>query len=116
MDYIAKRSSIPIFADESVKTFSDAKQVIESTNIQGINIKMMKSGIADSFRIIDLAKAAKKDLMLGCMLETRRGISFSLALACGTGAFKYLDLDSHLLLNEKGPNSYFKEFGPNMGF
>ena len=61
--------------------------------------------------IIAIARAANRRLMLGCMLETRRSIAVSLALACGTGAFDFLDLDSHLLLNESGDNAYFHQVG-----
>jgi len=48
------------------------------------------------------------------MLETRRSIAVSLALACGTGAFDYLDLDGHLLLNESGDNPYFQQAGAEL--
>jgi len=74
----------------------------------------MKSGLSGALDIIAIAKAAGRKLMIGCMLETRRGISSSLALALGTGAFDYIDLDSHLLLNEEGDNTYFSQQGPIM--
>ena len=49
-------------------------------------------------QIIALAKAFGKKLMLGCMLETGLGIAAAAQIAAGTGAFDYLDLDSHRLL------------------
>jgi len=36
--------------------------------------------------------------MLGCMLETGVGIAAAAQIAAGTGAFDFLDLDSHRLL------------------
>ena len=36
--------------------------------------------------------------MLGCMLETGLGIAAAAQIAGGTGAFDFLDLDSHRLL------------------
>lgn len=49
--------------------------------------------------------------MLGCMLETRYSIFTALSLACGTGAFDFIDLDSHLLLDEPGANLLFHQEG-----
>jgi L-alanine-DL-glutamate epimerase-like enolase superfamily enzyme len=74
----------------------------------------MKAGIAGAQDIIAHARAAGKGLMIGCMLESRRGIEASLALACGTGAFNFIDLDSHLLLKEMGENVWFDEEGPKL--
>ena len=36
--------------------------------------------------------------MLGCMLESGLGIAAAAQIAGGTGAFDFLDLDSHRLL------------------
>jgi L-alanine-DL-glutamate epimerase-like enolase superfamily enzyme len=112
LDYVAAASSVPIFADEAVKSPADALGLVQKTRVQGINVKLMKAGISGALDIIAIAQAAGRRLMLGCMLETRRGISFSLALACGTGAFEFLDLDSHMLLREEGENPYFTQQGP----
>ena len=66
--------------------------------MDGINIKLMKSGISGALQIVALAQAFGKKLMLGCMLETGLGIAAAASLAAGTGAFDFLDLDSHRLL------------------
>lgn len=114
LDEVAKNSSVPIVADESVKSPADALRVLSETSVHGINIKLMKSGLNGALDIITLARLAGRQLMLGCMLESRRGISSSLALACGTGAFTWIDLDGHLLLDEPGENGFFREEGPNL--
>ena len=36
--------------------------------------------------------------MIGCISESAAGLAPIVALACGTGAFDYVDLDSHLLV------------------
>ena len=110
MSYVAERSPVPVFADESCRTTADALRLAQ-TPIQGYNLKINKSGIGAVLDIIAIGKAAGKKLMLGCMLETRRSIAVSLGVACGTGAFDYLDLDSHLLLAEDGVNPYFDQVG-----
>lgn len=108
--WVAERSPVPVFADESCRTPADALRLAQ-TAVQGFNCKIQKNGIAGVLDIATIARAAGRRLMLGCMLETRRSIAVSLALACGTGAFDYLDLDSHLLLNESGDNPFFQQVG-----
>lgn len=108
--WVAERSPVPVFADESCRIPADALRLAQ-TAVQGFNCKIQKNGIAGVLDIIAIARAADRRLMLGCMLETRRSIAVSLALACGTGAFDHLDLDSHLLLNESGANPYFTQTG-----
>lgn len=108
--WVAERSPVPVFADESCRTPADALRLAQ-TPVQGFNCKIQKNGIAGVLDIIAIARAADRRLMLGCMLETRRSIAVSLALACGTGAFHYLDLDGHLLLSEEGENPYFHQTG-----
>jgi L-Ala-D/L-Glu epimerase len=116
MHWIAERSPVPVFADESCRTPQDALRLVTSTAVQGLNLKINKCGIAGALDIIPIARAAGRRLMLGCMLETRRSIAVSLALACGTGAFEFADLDSHLLLNEPGGNPFFQQDGARMTF
>jgi L-alanine-DL-glutamate epimerase-like enolase superfamily enzyme len=60
----------------------------------------MKSGLSGAMEIIAMCRKAGVTLMLGCMLESHIGIGAAVHLACGTGAFDYLDLDAPLLLKE----------------
>jgi len=108
---VAARSPVPVFADEACRMPAQALR-LAATPVQGFNLKINKCGIAGVLEIIPIARAAGKRLMLGCMLETRRSIAVSLAIACGAGAFEFLDLDSHLLLNEEGENPFFSQEGP----
>ena len=116
MHWVAERSPVPVFADESCRTPQDALRLVTSTAVHGLNLKINKCGIGGVLDIIPIASAAGRRLMLGCMLETRRSIAVSLAVACGTGAFDFIDLDSHLLLNETGVNPYFHQHGALMTF
>jgi len=112
LDYAAQRCPVPVFADEAVLSPSDALRLVRETAVQGINVKVMKSGARGALEIAAIARAAGRLLMLGCMLESRRSIGLSVALACGTGAFDFIDLDSHLLLTEPGPNEWLISHGP----
>ncbi len=100
LDTVARRSPVPVFADEAVRTPAQALQVVSETQVHGINVKLMKSGIGGARDIAAIARAAGRKLMVGCMLETRRGIGWALAVAAGCGAFELYDLDSHMLLVE----------------
>jgi L-alanine-DL-glutamate epimerase-like enolase superfamily enzyme len=112
LDRVARQSPVPVFADEAVLTPAEARRLVSETCVHGINVKLMKSGFGPALEIVEIARGARRDLMIGCMLETRRGIGAALAFACGTDAFRYADLDSHLLLAEEGANSFFREEGP----
>ena len=76
----------------------------------------MKSGIKGALDIINVAKAAGKKLMIGCMLESEIGMAAGVALACGTAAFDYIDLDGHLLLDLDKPVAAFMTQGPMLFF
>lgn len=114
LDEVARLSPIPVFADEAVLTPADALRVVEQTHVAGINVKLMKAGVRGALGIASIARASGRLLMIGCMLESRRGIGFALALAAGSGGFAHYDLDSHLLLNEEGANPFFKQDGPQL--
>ena len=89
---------VPVFADEAARSVAEVRNLIQLDAVDGINVKLMKSGIGGALEIIALCRAAGKKLMLGCMLETGLGIAAAAQIAAGTGAFDSLDLDSHRLL------------------
>jgi L-alanine-DL-glutamate epimerase-like enolase superfamily enzyme len=91
---LTKHASVPIIADETVFCEDDCKRVIEQRLADGVNIKIAKSGIAESRKIYRLARQAGLKLMLGCMTETMVGLSAAICFAAGTGGFDYIDLDS----------------------
>jgi len=98
---VRKESSIPIAADESVKTPSDAIKVIEADAVDIINIKLMKSrGIWGALKIASISEAAGIKNMIGCMGESRIGITAGVHVAQGLKNIMIYDLDSDLLLKE----------------
>ena len=98
LKYVRERTEIPIFADEAARSVSEVLHLLREDAVDGINVKLMKSGIGGALQIIALCRIFRKKLMLGCMLETGLGIAAAAQIAAGTGAFDYLDLDSHRLL------------------
>lgn len=91
---VSGRSSLPIILDETVINTNDLNRVIGENLGHGINIKIAKSGIAESLKLYDMAKKHNQKLMIGCMTETMVGLSTGICLAAGKGDFDYIDLDA----------------------
>jgi L-alanine-DL-glutamate epimerase-like enolase superfamily enzyme len=98
---IKKYSPIPIILDETVLTVKDLQRAIEDNLCDGVNIKIAKSGISESLKILEYAKKYKLTLMIGSMIETMVGLSAGIYCASGTGIFDYIDLDSIHFLHHK---------------
>jgi L-alanine-DL-glutamate epimerase-like enolase superfamily enzyme len=97
LKYVRSRSHVPIFADECAQSPDDVRKLIERECVDGINIKLMKSGIPEALKIVSICSKAGASLMLGCMLESRLSLTAAVYLAAGTGAFSYFDLDAYRL-------------------
>lgn len=91
---------VSVAADESCRSLLDVKKIVEGNLANVINIKLAKVGVLGALEIIDAARAAGLDLMIGGMVETRLAMGFAGHLAAGLGCFKFIDLDTPLLLSE----------------
>ncbi|KAH0453051.1 hypothetical protein IEQ34_017375 [Dendrobium chrysotoxum] len=91
---------VSVAADESCRSLEDAKRIIEGNLAHVINIKLAKLGVLGALDVIEVARAAGTELMIGGMVETRLAMGFAGHLAAGLGCFKYIDLDTPLLLSE----------------
>lgn len=101
MARLSQRLSIPICADESVKTIFDAMTVMERRAAQMVNLKFMKSGVRESLLIAELARRTQTDLMIGGMVESEIAMTASLHAVCGTGLISVCDLDTPFFLQER---------------
>lgn len=108
---VTARSPIPVIADEAIQSPADAIRVAATGAAHGVNIKLAKSGLRGALAIVTICRAAGLKLMIGCMLETDVGIGAAVHLACGTGAFDYLDLDAHMLIGLSPPYRGFRQRG-----
>ncbi len=92
---IRENVSLPIIADESCVTVADIPRLVGC--VDGINIKLMKSGgIRHALQMIHVARAHNLKIMLGCMIESSLAIT---AAAHLTPLVDYADLDGHLLID-----------------
>jgi L-alanine-DL-glutamate epimerase-like enolase superfamily enzyme len=101
MTELTAKSPVSICADELVKTVADAKRVVRERAAHMINLKFMKSGVAESMEIATLAKSAGLGLMIGGMVETEVGMTASLHFAAGTGLIDWLDLDTPFFIADR---------------
>jgi len=109
---ISRSTTIPVCADESVRTMDDARKIIKQKLVPVINIKIMKCGIVHACKIARLARASGIKLMIGGMMETSLAMTASAHLAAGLGCFDYIDLDTPFFIKGglKG-NSYLSSDG-----
>lgn len=107
---VTQRSTIPIAADETVRTAADALRIAQEGAAHVINIKLMKSGLVEALDIAAVARAAHLGLMVGGMIETRLAMTCSAHVAAGLGGFRYVDLDTPMLLaDDPFEGGYYQE-------
>jgi L-Ala-D/L-Glu epimerase len=91
---LKEKSPLPIFIDESCFTSADIPSLANS--VDGINIKLLKSGgLTEAMRIVHTARAFDLQVMLGCYSDSSL---LNTAAAQLAPLADYLDLDSHLNL------------------
>ncbi len=109
---VTREGGVPVAADESVRTAADALRVAALGAAQVVNIKLMKSGVAEALAIAAAARAAGLALMIGGMVEARLAMSMSACLAAGLGGFAFVDLDTPLFLAKDPFSGGYSQRGP----
>jgi len=109
---IRKRSSVPVILDETITTGDQMKKAVDMDLCHGVNIKIAKSGIAESLDIMRIAGESGIRLMIGCMTETMIGLSAGIYLAAGSGIFDYVDLDGIHFLRHRNRYGALEIKGP----
>ncbi|OAP05345.1 CYP77A5P [Arabidopsis thaliana] len=105
------RFGVYVAADESCRGLTDLKKIIEGGIVDVVNIKLAKTGIVEALEVIELARASGIELMIGGMVETRLAMGFSGHLAAGLGCFRFIDLDTPLLLADDPVQGGYKACG-----
>jgi len=97
MRYVHQHTAIPVMADESVFSAADALEIVQQDAAACFNIKLSKSGgIHFAEQIAHVARAARRPCMMGCMSESRLGITAAAHFACAHPIIGFFDLDSCL--------------------
>lgn len=114
MAELCARSPVPIAADESVFTLADARRVIDARAAHVVNLKIMKSGLAQTIEIARAVRDAGLGLMIGGMMETRLAMGVSHSLVLGFGGIEHIDLDTPLLMSHDPWEGGYRYDGPRM--
>eukprot|EP00897_Mesotaenium_endlicherianum_P002504 jgi/Mesen1/2281/ME000154S01450 len=105
-------TDITVAADESCRSPDDARRIAERHLVGALNIKLAKVGVLGALQVAAIAKQASLALMMGGMVETRLAMGFAAHLAAGLGGFRYIDLDTPLLLAEDPVRGGYRVEGP----
>ncbi|HFE63618.1 MAG TPA: dipeptide epimerase [Caldithrix sp.] len=97
MKFVSEHASIPVMADESLFSPYDALNIIQQDAAPYLNIKLTKSGgIYNALKIAHIAEAGARPCMIGCMAESKLGITAATHFATANSNVRFFDLDSHL--------------------
>ncbi|SHI03858.1 L-alanine-DL-glutamate epimerase [Clostridium collagenovorans DSM 3089] len=100
LQYVTDHVATEILADESVLGPPSAFKVIKSNVADLISIKLMKSGgLHNAIKIYDMADTTDIRTMMGCMLESKIGITAAASLAVAKINMIQSDLDTMFTYN-----------------
>ena len=92
--HLRQHSPIPIMADESLFDATDAIRLVREDAVDYFNIKLSKSGgIFEALNINAIAEAAGIPCMIGCMSESRLGLTANAHFAAARQNVRFCDLD-----------------------
>ncbi len=98
MRYVTQHTNVPVAADESAANASTVARLIALGACNVVSIKLMKCGIVEALDIAAVCRAGHVQLMIGAMIESRLAISAAAHFVAGLGGFRYIDLDTPMLL------------------
>ena len=96
MKRLAKQADFPLLADEACLGLEDVERLAEERFADGFVLKLAKcGGLWQAKRMLDVARRAHLEVMVGCMVESSVGIT---AAAHLLGRVRWADLDGAWLL------------------
>lgn len=101
LKYVTDRVTTDIMADESAFGPFEVFQLLSMRACDLINIKLMKAGgLHNAIKIAHFAETMDVQCVMGCMLESKVGITAAASLAAGKKIISRADLDAAVLLAE----------------
>ena len=101
LKFVTEHVETPIMADESAFGKYEVFELLAKNACDLINIKLMKAGgIHNALKIADMADTCGIECMMGCMLESKVGITAAASVAGAKKIITRADLDAADLLAE----------------
>src|SRR5579884_2746322 len=98
--YVTQHTTVPVAADESAYSAAGVVRLIATGACNVVNIKLMKCGFVEAMDIAAVCRATHTELMIGAMIESRMATAAAAHFVAGLGGFRYIDLDTPMLLAE----------------
>jgi L-Ala-D/L-Glu epimerase len=114
MARVRRDARISVAADESACSAADVARIARAGAADVVNLKITKSGIAETLEMAAAARALGLGLMIGGNVETRLAMTASACLAAGLGGFGFVDLDTPMFLVEDPFEGGFLQSGPRL--
>ena len=109
--YVTRHTSVPVAADESAYSAANVAHLIAMGAVNVVNIKLMKSGFVEALDIAAVCRATHTQLMVGAMMESRLATAAAAHFVAGLGGFRYIDLDTPMLLAEDPFTGGYEQHG-----
>ena len=101
LKYVTEHVETDIMADESAFGAHEVFRLLSMRACDLINIKLMKAGgLHNAIKIAHFAETMGIQCMMGCMLESKVGITAAACIAAGKRIVTRADLDAAVLLAE----------------
>lgn len=101
LKFVTDNVETDILADEAVFSPREAIKIINKKAADLINIKLMKcGGIYNALKICSIAEAMEVECMVGCMMESKVGITAAASFSAAKKNVTKYDLDTVLLMAE----------------
>jgi len=101
LDHVARLSPVAVMADEAAFGPHEMLRLVRETTVPYVNLKVAKAGgLRPTLQSDTIAHAGGLQAMLGCMMESRLGLSASVHLALACQSVRFLDLDTVFELAE----------------
>lgn len=101
LKYVTNHVETDIMADEAAFGVYEVYQLLAMEACDLINIKLMKAGgLHNAIKIAHFAETVGIECMMGCMLESKVGITAAASLQAGKRIVTKADLDAAVLLAE----------------
>jgi L-alanine-DL-glutamate epimerase-like enolase superfamily enzyme len=109
---VREHARVRVAADESARSAFDVAALAGVVDV--VNIKLMKTGVAQAMDMISAARASGLRLMIGGMVESKLAMTVAACLAAGLGDFSFVDLDTPMFLKDAPFAGGFATHGPKL--